>query len=166
MRRQTHTYVHNVFLGGYVCTPMNPANTLMQTSQHIHSQSAFKERQVSQHTLTQQREYMTKGACICVSVCVCVHICGYVFQKGSGRWTLCVCILCYSTYMAAQFYPEFYTLIPTALILGLGAAPMWSAKCTYLNQVQLSQISIRILNKVFGNGKIYDSRAGHGLIIR
>jgi len=51
------------------------------------------------------------------------------------KWTLVVCIFCYSTYMAAQFYPEFYTLIPTALILGLGAAPMWSAKCTYLNQV-------------------------------
>ena len=51
-------------------------------------------------------------------------------------WTLVVCIFCYSTYMAAQFYPEFYTLIPTALILGLGAAPMWSAKCTYLNQVK------------------------------
>ena len=51
------------------------------------------------------------------------------------KWTLVLCILCYSTYMAAQFYPEFYTLIPTALILGLGATPMWSAKCTYLNQV-------------------------------
>lgn len=51
------------------------------------------------------------------------------------KWTLVICIFCYSTYMAAQFYPEFYTLIPTALILGLGAAPMWSAKCTYLNQV-------------------------------
>ena len=51
------------------------------------------------------------------------------------KWTLVVCIFCYSTYMAAQFYPEFYTLIPTAFILGLGAAPMWSAKCTYLNQV-------------------------------
>lgn len=53
------------------------------------------------------------------------------------KWTLVVCIFCYSTYMAAQFYPEFYTLIPTALILGLGAAPMWSAKCTYLNQVEI-----------------------------
>ena len=51
------------------------------------------------------------------------------------KWTLVVCIFCYSTYMAAQFYPQFYTLIPTAFILGLGAAPMWSAKCTYLNQV-------------------------------
>ena len=51
------------------------------------------------------------------------------------KWTLVVCIFCYSTYMAAQFYPQFYTLIPTAFILGLGAAPMWSAKCTYLTQV-------------------------------
>ena len=51
------------------------------------------------------------------------------------KWTLVVCIFCYSTYIAAQFYPEFYTLLPTAFILGMGAAPMWSAKCTYLTQV-------------------------------
>merc|ERR1711892_1627836 len=51
------------------------------------------------------------------------------------KWALVVCICCYSTYIAAQFYPEFYTLLPTAFILGMGAAPMWSAKCTYLTQV-------------------------------
>ena len=45
-------------------------------------------------------------------------------------------MLCYSTYIGAQFYPEFYTLIPGAVILGMGAAPMWSAKCTYLTQVR------------------------------
>ena len=51
------------------------------------------------------------------------------------KWTLVVSILCYSSYIAAQFYPEFYTLLPTAFILGMGAAPLWSAKCTYLTQV-------------------------------
>lgn len=51
------------------------------------------------------------------------------------KWTLVVCVLCYSSYIGAQFYPAFYTLIPTAFIVGLGAAPMWSAKCTYLTQV-------------------------------
>ena len=51
------------------------------------------------------------------------------------KWTLVICIFCYSTYIAAQFSPEFYTLLPTAFILGMGAAPMWSAKCTYLTQV-------------------------------
>jgi len=48
---------------------------------------------------------------------------------------LVLCVLSYSTYIAAQFYPEFYTLLPTAFLVGLGAAPMWSAKCTYLTQV-------------------------------
>merc|ERR1719193_371859 len=37
--------------------------------------------------------------------------------------------------MLAQFYPRWYTMIPAAIILGFGAAPMWSAKCTYLTQV-------------------------------
>jgi hypothetical protein len=51
------------------------------------------------------------------------------------KWTLVVCVFCYSSYIAAQFYPRFYTLIPTALVLGLGAAPLWSAESTYLTQV-------------------------------
>ena len=51
------------------------------------------------------------------------------------KWALVVCMLCYTTYIAAQFYPQFYTLLPTAFILGMGAAPMWSAKCTYLTHV-------------------------------
>ena len=45
-------------------------------------------------------------------------------------------MLGYSAYMVAQFYPEYYTLIPGAILLGLGAAPMWSAKCTYLTEVR------------------------------
>ena len=51
------------------------------------------------------------------------------------KWTLVLSVFTYSFYIAAQFYPEFYTLIPTAFILGMGAAPLWSAKCTYLTQV-------------------------------
>ena len=51
------------------------------------------------------------------------------------KWTLVVCVFCYSSYIAAQFYPRFYTLIPSAVLLGLGAAPLWSAESTYLTQV-------------------------------
>ena len=65
----------------------------------------------------------------------CCFMPSFLIKLLKVKWTLVVSILCYSSYIAAQFYPEFYTLIPTALILGLGAAPMWSAKCTYLNQV-------------------------------
>eukprot|EP00096_Caligus_rogercresseyi_P002815 TRINITY_DN1512_c1_g1_i1.p1 TRINITY_DN1512_c1_g1~~TRINITY_DN1512_c1_g1_i1.p1 ORF type:complete len:461 (+),score=77.14 TRINITY_DN1512_c1_g1_i1:3453-4835(+) len=59
----------------------------------------------------------------------------FLIRTLSVKWTLVVCMLCYSTYIGAQFYPTFYTLIPAACILGFGAAPMWSAKCTYLTQV-------------------------------
>ena len=62
----------------------------------------------------------------------------FMIKKLTVKWTMVVSIFCYSTYIAAQFYPEFYTLIPGAIILGLGAAPMWSAKCTYLSQVRFN----------------------------
>ena len=32
--------------------------------------------------------------------------------------------LSYAAYTAVQFYPTFYTLIPAAVLLGLGAAPL------------------------------------------
>ena len=51
------------------------------------------------------------------------------------KWTLVICNLTYSVYIGAQFYPQFYTLIPTAIILGIGAAPLWSAQGTYITQV-------------------------------
>ena len=65
----------------------------------------------------------------------CLFVQSFLIEKLKVKWTLVVCIFSYSTYIAAQFYPEFYTLLPTAFILGMGAAPMWSAKCTYLTQV-------------------------------
>lgn len=41
----------------------------------------------------------------------------------------------YCFYIAAQFYPVSYTLIPSAIIVGLCAAPLWASKCTYLTHV-------------------------------
>ncbi|CAG0879668.1 unnamed protein product [Cyprideis torosa] len=65
----------------------------------------------------------------------CMFLPTYLIKTFTVKWTLCFCMLTYSLYIAGQFYPRFYTLIPGAIILGMGAAPMWSAKCTYLSQV-------------------------------
>ena len=65
----------------------------------------------------------------------CMFVPTLLIKKLTVKWTMVVSIFCYSTYIAAQFHPQFYTLVPGAIILGLGAAPMWSAKCTYLSQV-------------------------------
>ena len=66
----------------------------------------------------------------------CMFLPTFLIRRFTTKWTLVVCMLGYSTYMAGQFYPQYYTLVPTAIILGLGAAPMWSAKCSYLTQVR------------------------------
>ncbi|KAK4316098.1 hypothetical protein Pmani_012742 [Petrolisthes manimaculis] len=65
----------------------------------------------------------------------CCFLPSIFIKKLKTKYTMAVCMLGYSSYIAAQFYPEYYTLIPTAILLGLGAAPMWSAKCSYLTKV-------------------------------
>jgi hypothetical protein len=65
----------------------------------------------------------------------CMFLPSLMIKRFTTKWTMVMCMLCYSTYIAAQIKPEYYTLIPTAIILGLGAAPMWSSKCKYLTQV-------------------------------
>merc|ERR1712001_693575 len=67
-----------------------------------------------------------------------------------------MCMFCYTAYRAPQFYPQFYTIIPGAIVVGIGAAPMWSAKCTYLTQVgnryaELSGVPVEpIIVRFFG----------------
>uniref|UniRef100_A0A182SBW0 UNC93-like protein n=1 Tax=Anopheles maculatus TaxID=74869 RepID=A0A182SBW0_9DIPT len=65
----------------------------------------------------------------------CIFLPTLVIRKLTVKWTLCVSMLCYAPYIASQFYPKFYTLIPAGILLGLGAAPMWASKATYLTQL-------------------------------
>lgn len=49
-----------------------------------------------------------------------------------------------------------YTLIPTSILLGLGAAPLWSAQCTYLTVLGTShardvgELGRDVVNQYFG----------------
>jgi len=65
----------------------------------------------------------------------CLFLPSFFITKLGTKWTMAACVLGYATYIAAQFHPQFYTLLPTAFVLGMCAAPLWSAKCTYLTQV-------------------------------
>ncbi|XP_058063122.1 UNC93-like protein [Anopheles bellator] len=65
----------------------------------------------------------------------CIFLPTLVIRKLTVKWTLCVSMLCYAPYIASQFYPQFYTLVPAGILLGLGAAPMWASQATYLTQL-------------------------------
>ncbi|CAG9561738.1 unnamed protein product [Danaus chrysippus] len=72
------------------------------------------------------------------------------------KWTICVSFLAYTPYYAAQVYPNFYTLIPTAWIMGFGGASLWCAKSAYLcaaseDHKNISNIALDILlSRFFG----------------
>merc|ERR1711936_1566305 len=86
----------------------------------------------------------------------CMFLPSYVIKTFTVKWALVMCMFCYTTYIATQFYPQFYTIIPGAIVVGIGAAPMWSAKCTYLTQVgnryaELSGVPVEpIIVRFFG----------------
>ena len=65
----------------------------------------------------------------------CMLLPTYVLSRLGAKWTMVAAMASYSLYMAAQFYPSFYTLVPTAAIMGTWAAPLWIAKSTYLSKV-------------------------------
>ncbi len=48
----------------------------------------------------------------------------WMIKKIEVKWTMVISQFCHSTYIAAQFYPTFYTLIPAAILLGLASAPL------------------------------------------
>ena len=72
------------------------------------------------------------------------------------KWTVAFSMLCYILFMAANMHARWWTIIPSALILGLGAAPLWSAKCTYLTQTgtwyarMMGTTDDDVINRFFG----------------
>ncbi len=34
--------------------------------------------------------------------------------------------LCHTVYIASNFYPEYYTLVPSSILLGIGSGPIWA----------------------------------------
>ncbi|XP_078503025.1 protein unc-93 homolog A-like [Lissotriton helveticus] len=55
-----------------------------------------------------------------------------IIKKIGCKWTLVISMCCYITYTVANFYPQWYTLMPTSVILGFAGGPLWTSKCTYL----------------------------------
>ncbi|KAG6444535.1 UNC93-like protein [Manduca sexta] len=51
------------------------------------------------------------------------------------KWAVSVSFLAYMPFIAAQFYPRLYTLVPAGMMVGFGGGPLWCAKCTYLSVI-------------------------------
>uniref|UniRef100_F7I3W6 Protein unc-93 homolog A n=1 Tax=Callithrix jacchus TaxID=9483 RepID=F7I3W6_CALJA len=55
-----------------------------------------------------------------------------LIQRLGCKGTILLSMCGYVAFSVGNFFASWYTLIPTSILLGLGAAPLWSAQCTYL----------------------------------
>jgi len=99
--------------------------------------TAFQSMAQLQSSINEQEGLGTASLSVIYASLVisCMFVPTFLIKKLTVKWAMVVSMFCYTAYIGAQFYPHFGTLIPGAIILGMGAAPMWSAKCTYLSQV-------------------------------
>lgn len=58
-----------------------------------------------------------------------------VIERLGLKLTLVISMLTYSPYIAANFYPTMVTMLPTAVLLGLGGANLWIAADSYINEL-------------------------------
>lgn len=86
----------------------------------------------------------------------CIFLPKFVIARLGCKWTIPICMIGYALYMAANFYAVIWLMTIAGIILGFGAAPMWSAKCTYLTQLGVwysritKQSEDAVINKFFG----------------
>ncbi|CAG5123752.1 unnamed protein product [Candidula unifasciata] len=86
----------------------------------------------------------------------CMFLPNFIIARLGCKWTIPLSMIGYILFMCANFYAVKGTMITASIILGLGAAPLWSAKCTYLTQLGVwyakltSQDQDGIINLFFG----------------
>uniref|UniRef100_A0A3Q2I3J5 Protein unc-93 homolog A n=1 Tax=Equus caballus TaxID=9796 RepID=A0A3Q2I3J5_HORSE len=79
-----------------------------------------------------------------------------LIKKLGCKWSIVISMCCYVAFSLGNFYASWYTLIPTSIMLGLGAAPLWSAHCTYLTIMgnthaeEAGKIGKNVVNQYFG----------------
>uniref|UniRef100_A0A8C9PF18 Protein unc-93 homolog A n=1 Tax=Spermophilus dauricus TaxID=99837 RepID=A0A8C9PF18_SPEDA len=79
-----------------------------------------------------------------------------LIKRCGCKWTIVGSMCCYVAFSLGNFYASWFTLIPTSILLGLGAAPLWSAQCTYLTVLgnthaqEVGELGEDVVSQFFG----------------
>ena len=65
----------------------------------------------------------------------CLLVPPILIDKFGLKLTIIVSQFTYLLFIAANMYPKWHVLLPAAVLLGIGAAPLWTAKCIYLTEI-------------------------------
>lgn len=112
-------------------------NVLIVSMAWVFQFTAFQALTNLQSSINQEHGLGTAGlATLYASLIVsCLFLPPTLISKLGCKWTIAVSMIGYIIYTVANFYPTFGTIIPASVIIGLCAAPLWGAKCTYLTEL-------------------------------
>lgn len=65
-----------------------------------------------------------------------------LINKLTAKWTIVLGLLFYLFWIAANFYPHFYTLVPTSIGVGFGQSLAWGAQVTYIQKLAVDYAHI------------------------
>ncbi|GBO20242.1 UNC93-like protein [Araneus ventricosus] len=66
----------------------------------------------------------------------------YVIKKFGTKITYVLSMVAYIPYIASNFYSHWVLVVPVSILIGLGAALIWGAQASYLNNVSVMYVDI------------------------
>uniref|UniRef100_A0A1I7ZTL9 Potassium channel regulatory protein unc-93 n=1 Tax=Steinernema glaseri TaxID=37863 RepID=A0A1I7ZTL9_9BILA len=74
----------------------------------------------------------------------------FIINRLGCKMTLVYAIIIYILYMAANFLPKYYSLIPASVLAGIAGSCLWAAKCVYITEsgIKYAKINIEAQNVV------------------
>ncbi len=100
--------------------------------------TAFRSIQNLQSSLnTEGRLGVIAMACVHGTMFLTCLFAPVLINKLTSKWTIVLGLLFYLFWIVANFYPHFYTLIPTSIGVGFGQSLAWGAQITYIQKLAI-----------------------------
>ena len=134
-------------------------NLFVLTAGFILVFSAFRSIQNVQSSLnTRNRLGVVTMGVVHLSMFATCLFAPVLINRLTSKWTIVLGLLFYLFWVAANFYPHFYTLLPTSVGVGFGQSLAWGAQVTYMQKLaaghaqatrELTQYEMYKFNGVF-----------------
>ncbi|CAK9294227.1 unnamed protein product [Gordionus sp. m RMFG-2023] len=99
--------------------------------------SVFQALSTLQTSVNAYRELGSTSMCIIYGFFICsgLFLPKLLISYLTIKWTMVLCMFMYTSFVAVNFKPAWYTLFPTSVLLGLAAGPLWISQSVYVTSM-------------------------------